>query len=258
LSLTAEELDGDEYLEISGITREQAGRYECKASSDGLAPDVKYVNVVVNYPPQIMESVNAEIEVGRTGVLQCDALAVPKPDFEWYRDDKRLYSTQGIHIQNYGTHSVLTVANVTEDHYGNYTCVATNKLGINNASLFLFTDMNITVVPRIQETNLKEHPVTKPLHFITQGRMADIGEQAHQMPGTQISKYPVPKLFTIELPREEPSITPQRIPTFLMPCAMTLGGTTPCLLYQVCMETVYSTGMDDDKISSNNCKQDYV
>ncbi|XP_051782254.1 limbic system-associated membrane protein isoform X3 [Erpetoichthys calabaricus] len=148
LTPLAEELDGDEYLEISGVTREQAGRYECKASSDGLAPDVKYVNVVVNYPPQIMESMNAEIEVGRTGVLQCDALAVPKPDFEWYRDDKRLYSTQGIHIQNYGTHSVLTVANVTEDHYGNYTCVATNKLGINNASLFLFKETDATVLWR--------------------------------------------------------------------------------------------------------------
>uniref|UniRef100_A0A8C4RFJ4 Limbic system associated membrane protein n=1 Tax=Erpetoichthys calabaricus TaxID=27687 RepID=A0A8C4RFJ4_ERPCA len=146
------ELDGDEYLEISGVTREQAGRYECKASSDGLAPDVKYVNVVVNYPPQIMESMNAEIEVGRTGVLQCDALAVPKPDFEWYRDDKRNRLHEG-GLRNYGTHSVLTVANVTEDHYGNYTCVATNKLGINNASLFLFSKMKTAKILTVNKGN---------------------------------------------------------------------------------------------------------
>ncbi|RXM99385.1 Limbic system-associated membrane protein [Acipenser ruthenus] len=85
-----------------------------------------------------MESKNAEIPVGRSAALQCNAIAVPKPDFEWYRDDKRIFSAEGIKIQNYGTHSVLMVSNVTEEHYGNYTCVATNKLGINNANLFLY------------------------------------------------------------------------------------------------------------------------
>ena len=44
----AEPLDGEEYLDISGIMRNQAGRYECKASNDVATPDVKYVNVVVN------------------------------------------------------------------------------------------------------------------------------------------------------------------------------------------------------------------
>lgn len=46
--LAAEPLDGDEYLDIIGIMRNQAGRYECKASNDVATPDVKYVNVVVN------------------------------------------------------------------------------------------------------------------------------------------------------------------------------------------------------------------
>lgn len=48
LCLAAEPLDGDEYLDIIGIMRNQAGRYECKASNDVATPDVKYVNVVVN------------------------------------------------------------------------------------------------------------------------------------------------------------------------------------------------------------------
>lgn len=46
--LAADPLDGDEYLDIIGIMRNQAGRYECKASNDVAMPDVKYVNVVVN------------------------------------------------------------------------------------------------------------------------------------------------------------------------------------------------------------------
>lgn len=48
LSFAADPLDGDEYLDIIGIMRNQAGRYECKASNDVAMPDVKYVNVVVN------------------------------------------------------------------------------------------------------------------------------------------------------------------------------------------------------------------
>lgn len=43
----ADPLDGEEYLDIIGIMRNQAGRYECKASND-VKSDVKYVNVVVN------------------------------------------------------------------------------------------------------------------------------------------------------------------------------------------------------------------
>lgn len=42
---------------------------------------------------------------------------------------------QGIIIQNFSTRSILTVTNVTQEHFGNYTCVAANKLGTTNASL---------------------------------------------------------------------------------------------------------------------------
>ncbi|KAK0140771.1 Limbic system-associated membrane protein [Merluccius polli] len=134
----AEPLDGEEYLDISGIMRNQAGRYECKASNDVATPDVKYVNVVVNYPPAIKKTQSSETPVGRMGMLHCDATAVPTPEFEWYRDDKRLSNSQGINIHTLGTTTILTIANVTEEDYGNYTCVASNRLGIQNASLFLY------------------------------------------------------------------------------------------------------------------------
>ncbi|KAL2095795.1 hypothetical protein ACEWY4_007943 [Coilia grayii] len=87
--LCAEPLDGEEYLDISGITRTQAGRYQCKASNDVASPDVKYVNVIVNYAPFIKDTKSSDPQVGRMGVLQCEASAIPKPEFKWYRDDKR-------------------------------------------------------------------------------------------------------------------------------------------------------------------------
>lgn len=138
LNPSAEPLDGEEFLDIIGIMRNQAGRYECKASNDVATPDVKYVKVVVNYPPTIQKTQSSETPVGRVGMLQCDANAVPKPEFEWYRDEKRMTNTQTINIQMVGTTTILVFSNVSEEDYGNYTCVATNRLGIQNASVFLF------------------------------------------------------------------------------------------------------------------------
>ncbi|KAL2095820.1 hypothetical protein ACEWY4_007968 [Coilia grayii] len=205
---TSEPLDGEEYLDISGITRTQAGRYECKASNDVASPDVKYVNVIVNYAPFIKDTKSSDPQVGRMGVLQCEASAIPKPEFKWYRNDKRsrceavmgaryvalcsytapvsraaclyelwlspiftstcwrlapglsagdwhqvflletgtrLSNGQGISIQIMGSRTLLLVSNVTEEDYGNYTCVATNRLGIHNASVFLYSECHPTV-----------------------------------------------------------------------------------------------------------------
>uniref|UniRef100_A0A673A243 Limbic system associated membrane protein n=1 Tax=Sphaeramia orbicularis TaxID=375764 RepID=A0A673A243_9TELE len=147
LNPSAEPLDGEEYLDIIGIMRNQAGRYECKASNDVATPDVKYVNVVVNYPPTIQKTQSSETPVGRLGMLQCDANAVPKPEFEWYRDEKRMTNTQSINIQILGTTTILVFTNVSEEDYGNYTCVATNRLGIQNASVFLYSDKGTVKCP---------------------------------------------------------------------------------------------------------------
>ena len=51
----------------------------------------------------------------------------------------RINSANGLEIKSTEGQSSLTVTNVTEEHYGNYTCVAANKLGVTNASLVLFS-----------------------------------------------------------------------------------------------------------------------
>ncbi|XP_006884329.1 PREDICTED: limbic system-associated membrane protein isoform X2 [Elephantulus edwardii] len=139
LTPTGREYEGEEeYLEILGITREQSGKYECKAANEVSSADVKQVKVTVNYPPTITESKSNEATTGRQASLKCEASAVPAPDFEWYRDDTRINSANGLEIKSTEGQSSLTVTNVTEEHYGNYTCVAANKLGVTNASLVLF------------------------------------------------------------------------------------------------------------------------
>lgn len=44
----ARKYDNGEYLNITGITRDQAGDYECSALNDIASPDTKTVKVTVN------------------------------------------------------------------------------------------------------------------------------------------------------------------------------------------------------------------
>ncbi|XP_073499997.1 neuronal growth regulator 1 isoform X2 [Phyllobates terribilis] len=136
ISPSAKPFGSGQYLDIYGITRDQAGEYECLAENTVPFPDVKKVNIIVNFAPTILEITPSGVSLGKTGLIRCETASVPTPSFEWYKGDKKLTNGQrGILIKNYNTRSILHVSNVTEEHFGNYTCVAINKLGTSNASL---------------------------------------------------------------------------------------------------------------------------
>ncbi|KAJ1175113.1 hypothetical protein NDU88_000404 [Pleurodeles waltl] len=129
----------DEYLEITSITREQSGLYECIAANEVSSPVVRRVNVTVNYPPYISVVKNTGASVGQKGILRCEASAVPLAEFQWYKEETRLDSgLDGVRIESKGPMSMLTFFNVSEKDYGNYTCMASNKLGNTNASVILY------------------------------------------------------------------------------------------------------------------------
>nr|XP_028563755.1 opioid-binding protein/cell adhesion molecule homolog isoform X4 [Podarcis muralis] len=132
-------MSDDEYLEITGITRDQSGEYECSAVNDVAAPDIRRVKVTVNYPPSISSAKNKGVSVGQRGTLSCEASAVPVAEFQWFKEETRLANgLDGVRIENKGRMSTLTFFNVSEKDYGNYTCVAINKLGNTNASIILY------------------------------------------------------------------------------------------------------------------------
>ncbi|NWY38181.1 NEGR1 regulator, partial [Sylvia atricapilla] len=86
--------------------------------------------------PTIQELKSSGVVLGGNGLIRCEGAGVPAPLFEWFKGERKLINgQQGITIKNYSTRSLLTVTNVTEEHFGNYTCVAANKLGTTNASL---------------------------------------------------------------------------------------------------------------------------
>nr|XP_025036347.1 igLON family member 5 [Pelodiscus sinensis] len=128
-----------EYLEITEINRQQAGEYECITANGVSMADTKRVLITVNYPPTIKDVKDAYPPMGKPALLRCEAMAVPAAEFEWFKDEKhRLFGgLEGLRIRNERTRSMLLIDNVTARHYGNYTCLASNKLGASNASLRL-------------------------------------------------------------------------------------------------------------------------
>ncbi|XP_065276006.1 igLON family member 5 [Emys orbicularis] len=128
-----------EYLEITEINRQQAGEYECVTANGVSLADSKRVLITVNYPPTIKDVKDAYPPMGKPALLRCEAMAVPPAEFEWFKDDKhRLFGgLEGLRIRNERTRSMLLIDNVTARHYGNYSCLASNNLGVSNASLRL-------------------------------------------------------------------------------------------------------------------------
>uniref|UniRef100_UPI0037E9BAB9 igLON family member 5 n=1 Tax=Semicossyphus pulcher TaxID=241346 RepID=UPI0037E9BAB9 len=128
-----------EFLDITEIKRQQAEDYECITNNGVAPPDQRKVKVTVNYPPMITDMKNMPAHLGKTAILRCEAMAVPPAVFEWYRDDHRpVESDNTLRIKNEKTRSLLLFTNVTEKHFGNYTCFASNRLGASNASMLLF------------------------------------------------------------------------------------------------------------------------
>uniref|UniRef100_A0A8C1VHH1 Opioid binding protein/cell adhesion molecule-like n=1 Tax=Cyprinus carpio TaxID=7962 RepID=A0A8C1VHH1_CYPCA len=78
-----------EYVEMTGITKDMSGSYDCITSNDISPPDVRTVQVTVNYPPVISRARSTGTAVGQKGVLWCEASAIPLADFQWYKGERR-------------------------------------------------------------------------------------------------------------------------------------------------------------------------
>ncbi|XP_078142675.1 neurotrimin isoform X2 [Centroberyx gerrardi] len=153
----------DEYLEIPAISRQRAGTYECTAVND-IDTDVQTVDITVNYAPSVSEGRDVGVTLGQRGVLECEADAVPEADFEWYKDDRRIFNGfDGMEIEVSGSFSKLTFFNVSEADYGNYTCVAINKLGTSNTSFLLYEVIEPTSSTLLQEGSTSLLDVTSSL-----------------------------------------------------------------------------------------------
>ncbi|XP_052101022.1 limbic system-associated membrane protein-like isoform X2 [Mytilus californianus] len=154
-----------EYLIIHNISRYCDGIYECVAFNDVPPAVNKDIKVEVEFPPEI-ELQNRRIgqSPGRETILECQITAFPNNYNVWRFKGQDLKTTKKhrIEIYNDGNHRMtlsLRVMDITFADYGNYTCVAQNKLGTDEEVMLLY-DHRIHHIPTTTTTR-------KPLMITT-------------------------------------------------------------------------------------------
>ncbi|PIO12944.1 hypothetical protein AB205_0113260, partial [Aquarana catesbeiana] len=107
-------------IEIQNVDIYDEGPYTCSVQTDNH-PKTSRVHLIVQGKPVCSSDV-AVILVADDGPEVWGLLSEPR---------------KGMKVENRETYSRVTFFNVSEQDYGNYTCVAMNRLGHSNASVIL-------------------------------------------------------------------------------------------------------------------------
>jgi len=134
-------------LTLDPIERSMTGEYECIASNGVEEPGEEATAIValqVLYPPEISvakDMLQFHPKLGEKMLtISCNVSADPSPDVNWRRRQGEKLSQQQKRGPKYKMHSRpsregggrtfhLTIRDVREEDFGNYTCHATNPLG---------------------------------------------------------------------------------------------------------------------------------
>ncbi|XP_011184428.2 tyrosine-protein kinase-like otk [Zeugodacus cucurbitae] len=128
-------------LLFSNVFASDAGQYVCQIYVEGHRPSTSepaelQVIEQLKFMPQ---PTSKNLELGSVGKVHCKAQGTPSPNVKWIREpDGQL--PEAIDDIN-GT---LVFKNVSAEHRGNYTCVASNSQGHINATV----TVNVVVAPR--------------------------------------------------------------------------------------------------------------
>ncbi|GBN64633.1 hypothetical protein AVEN_173714-1, partial [Araneus ventricosus] len=89
----------------------------------------------IEHSPVVRHTYNrVAFDVGETAVIQCKMQAYPAPQFEWSSRGRVLdeYGNYGTNITDLGEDiyaGVLSIRDMKEEDYGEYTCRASNQVG---------------------------------------------------------------------------------------------------------------------------------
>uniref|UniRef100_A0A665X2W3 Neuregulin 2b n=1 Tax=Echeneis naucrates TaxID=173247 RepID=A0A665X2W3_ECHNA len=79
--------------------------------------------------------------------LKCEATGSPSPSFRWYKDGHELQKGRDLKIKTNKKNSKVQISRVRVEDSGNYTCVAENSLGQENATSIISVQILTTTTP---------------------------------------------------------------------------------------------------------------
>ncbi|XP_053123628.1 uncharacterized protein LOC128332878 [Hemicordylus capensis] len=126
-------LDRNRTLNITGVSRNDAGTYTCEARnpvSKGLSNPS---SITVAYGPdnlKLNQEGSIQQQIGSTLLLECTEDSVPEAQFQWWLNNTQLNKTG----RSYTTQ-------LTWEDEGNYTCQATNPFTKHSASASVYVTL---------------------------------------------------------------------------------------------------------------------
>ncbi|XP_035211455.1 hemicentin-2-like isoform X3 [Stegodyphus dumicola] len=119
----------------NGLTPGDRGRYTCEFDNGFGETARSEMMLRIEHSPVVRHTYNrVAFDVGETAVLQCKMQAYPNPQFEWFSRGRVLdeYGNYGTNITDLGEDiyaGVLSIRDMKEEDYGEYTCRASNQVG---------------------------------------------------------------------------------------------------------------------------------
>ncbi|KAL3867109.1 hypothetical protein ACJMK2_044339, partial [Sinanodonta woodiana] len=133
-----------EILIIHNITRYCDDVYECVAFNDIEPADSREMKVTVQFKPEVeLYTKRMSHSKGRETILDCKITANPHGFSIWRKDGKDIqtshkYGVQVFDEDGYSITLSLRIGNLDDKDFGEYTCIAQNRLGTDQDSMLLF------------------------------------------------------------------------------------------------------------------------
>ncbi|XP_078379822.1 hemicentin-2-like isoform X2 [Oculina patagonica] len=118
---TIDTISDGQRLTVNQVKKGSAGQYSCEGQNTLGTGERKSAYLLVNYAPQqvTVAPVSADVKLGQSRTLTCNADGFPPPSYSWKFNGK----LNGI------KQNTLTLTNADVNDAGNYTCVAKNGFG---------------------------------------------------------------------------------------------------------------------------------
>ena len=125
-------------LTIHSVRKAASGLYICQARNGVGQPATDHIKLHVLYAPHV-HAVHPVVEggAGHKAVMICIVHAEPAPDIVWHKNSMQLDMRRGYTINKENKRYSLTVPQVGEEDFANYTCQASNSLGKSRGQIQL-------------------------------------------------------------------------------------------------------------------------
>ncbi|XP_063057327.1 hemicentin-1 isoform X2 [Engraulis encrasicolus] len=125
----------DGALVIRQSVKKDAGVYGCLASNVAGTHSQTSVLTYIESPTVTVVQSELLVGLGERAVMECTATGIPQPEVKWYKGESELHSSALVSVDP--VRGTLKVLRAQDADAGDYTCVALNPAGTDQAHITL-------------------------------------------------------------------------------------------------------------------------